>query len=130
MKVFIDIVANHTAWDSVLIDKHADWYTHDAAGQIIPPNPDWVDVADLDYSKPALRQYMSDMLVRWLRDYDLDGFRCDYASWRAHRLLGIGARGARSRRPARHARRGRSTRRCCVKAFDIDYAWDFYHARE
>ena len=48
MKVFIDIVANHTAWDSVLIGKHADWYTHDAAGQIVPPNPDWVDVADLD----------------------------------------------------------------------------------
>ena len=33
MKVFIDIVANHTAWDSVLIEKHPDWYTHDAAGQ-------------------------------------------------------------------------------------------------
>ena len=56
MKVFIDIVANHTAWDSVLIGKHPDWYTHDKAGQIVPPNPDWVDVADLDYSKPALRQ--------------------------------------------------------------------------
>ena len=55
MKVFIDIVANHTSWDSVLIDKHADWFVHDAAGRIVPPNPDWVDVADLDYSKPALR---------------------------------------------------------------------------
>ena len=29
---------------------------------------------------PALRKYMSEMLVRWLRDYGLDGFRCDYAS--------------------------------------------------
>jgi len=80
MKVFIDIVANHTSWDAVLLRTHPDWYTHDAVGQIIPPNPDWVDVADLDYSKPALRKYMSEMLVRWLRDYDLDGFRCDYAS--------------------------------------------------
>ena len=32
MKVFIDIVANHTAWDSVLIEKHPDWYRHDASG--------------------------------------------------------------------------------------------------
>ena len=80
MKVFIDIVANHTAWDSILIAKHPDWYTHDAAGKIVPPNPDWVDVADLDYSKPALRHYMSEMMVRWLRDYGVDGFRCDYAS--------------------------------------------------
>ena len=52
MKVFIDIVANHTAWDSNLISKHPDWYTQNAAGQIVPPNPDWVDVADLDYSNP------------------------------------------------------------------------------
>ena len=108
MKVFIDIVANHTAWDSVLIEKHPDWYTHDAAGQIVPPNPDWVDVADLDYSKPALRQYMTDMLVRWLRDYGLDGFRCDYASGVPTRFLGIRAPGARSRPPRpRVPRRGR-----------------------
>src|SRR3989440_10892692 len=33
MKVIIDIVANHTAWDSVLM-SHPDWYKHDAKGQI------------------------------------------------------------------------------------------------
>jgi glycosidase len=128
MKVLIDIVANHTAWDSVLIEKHPDWYTHDAAGHIIPPNPDWVDVADLDYSKPALRKYMSGMLVRWLRDYGLDGFRCDYASgvptdfWEALRPELDRVRPglaflAESDDPA-----------LLEKAFDIDYAWDFYHA--
>jgi glycosidase len=128
MKVFIDIVANHTSWDSVLIEKHPDWYTHDAAGHIIPPNPDWVDVADLDYSKPALRKYMSGMLVRWLKDYGLDGFRCDYASgvptdfWESVRpeldrvRPGL-ALLAESDDPA-----------LLTKAFDIDYAWDFYHA--
>src|SRR5690349_10739575 len=52
MKVFIDIVINHTSWDSTLLRKHPDWFTHDAGGHIIPPNPDWVDVADLDWSKP------------------------------------------------------------------------------
>ena len=54
-----------------LIAAHPDWYTHDAAGHIVPPNPDWVDVADLDYSNAGLRQYMTAMLVRWLHDYDL-----------------------------------------------------------
>ena len=128
MKVFIDIVANHTAWDSVLIDKHADWYTHDAAGKIVPPNPDWVDVADLDWSRPGLREYMSGMLVRWLRDYGLDGFRCDYASgvptdfWEQVRPELDRVRPglaflAESDDPA-----------LLHKAFDIDYAWDFYHA--
>jgi glycosidase len=128
MKVFIDIVANHTSWDSVLLEKHPDWYTHDAGGKVIPPNPDWVDVADLDYSNKDLRKYMSGMLVRWLRDYGLDGFRCDYASgvptdfWEAVRPELDKVRPglaflAESDDPA-----------LLDKAFDIDYAWDFYHA--
>ena len=127
MKVFIDIVANHTAWDSVLIGKHPDWYTHDKAGQIVPPNPDWVDVADLDYSKPALRRYMTEMMVRWLRDYEIDGFRCDYAAgvprdfWESVRPELDRARPgiallAESDDPA-----------FLQRAFEIDYAWDFYH---
>jgi cyclomaltodextrinase / maltogenic alpha-amylase / neopullulanase len=127
MKVFIDIVINHSAWDSSLIEKHPDWYTHDAAGKIVPPNPDWVDVADLDWSKPALRQYMTDMLVRWLRDYGLDGFRCDYAS-------GVPTDFWESVRPALDRVRpglaflAESDDPALLRtAFDIDYAWDFYH---
>jgi glycosidase len=128
MKVFIDIVANHTSWDSVLLEKHPDWYTQDASGKIVPPNPDWVDVADLNYANRDLRKYMSGMLVRWLRDYGVDGFRCDYASgvptdfWEAVRPELDKVRPglaflAESDDPA-----------LLNKAFDIDYAWDFYHA--
>jgi cyclomaltodextrinase / maltogenic alpha-amylase / neopullulanase len=128
MKVFIDIVANHTSWDSVLLEKHPDWYTHDAAGKVVPPNPDWVDVADLNYANKDLRKYMTGMLVRWLRDFGLDGFRCDYASgvptdfWEAVRPELDKVRPglaflAESDDPA-----------LLNKAFDIDYAWDFYHA--
>ncbi len=128
MKVLIDVVANHTSWDSVLMSKHPDWYTHDAAGKIVPPNPDWVDVADLDWSRPALREYMGGMLVRWLRDFGLDGFRCDYASgvptdfWESVRPQLDRVRPglaflAESDDPA-----------LLRSAFDIDYAWDFYHA--
>jgi cyclomaltodextrinase len=78
LKVIIDIVANHTGWDSVMM-KTPEFYTRDASGKIIPPNPDWVDVADLNYDNPQLRQYMTEMLKHWLREYDLDGFRCDVA---------------------------------------------------
>jgi cyclomaltodextrinase len=128
MKVFIDIVINHTSWDSVLLEKHPDWYTHDSAGKIVPPNPDWIDVADLDWSRPALRQYMSEMLVRWLRDYGLDGFRCDYASgvptdfWETVRpqLDRV--------RPGLAFLAEADDPALLNKAFDVDYAWDFYHA--
>ena len=128
MKVFIDIVINHTSWDSVLLEKHPDWYTHDSSGKIVPPNPDWVDVADLDWSRPALRQYMTGMLVRWLRDYGLDGFRCDYASgvptdfWESVRpeLDRV--------RPGLAFLAEADDPALLNKAFDIDYAWDFHHA--
>ena len=127
MKVFIDIVANHTAWDSVLIEKHPDWYTHDATGAIVPPNPDWVDVADLDYRNAALREYMRGMFVRWLREYGIDGFRCDYASgvptdfWEAVRpeLDRV--------RPGLAFLAEADDPALLRNAFDIDYAWDFYH---
>src|SRR5260370_875871 len=38
LKMIIDIVANHTAWDSVLM-KHPDWYKHDASCKITYPKP-------------------------------------------------------------------------------------------
>lgn len=77
MKVIIDIVANHTAWDSVLM-KHPDWYKHDASGKITYPY-DWFDIAALDYHSVELRRYMTDMLKFWVSEFDLDGFRCDVA---------------------------------------------------
>ena len=127
MKVFIDIVANHTAWDSVLIGKHPDWYTHDAAGQIVPPNPDWVDVADLDFSKPALRQYMTEMMVRWARDYQLDGFRCDYAAGVPRDFWETVRPELDRARPGIVLLAESDDPTFLQRAFEIDYAWDFYH---
>lgn len=127
MKVFIDIVANHTAWDSTLIKQHPDWYRRDAAGQIVPPNPDWIDVAQLDYANPALREYMSGMLVRWLRDYQLDGFRCDYAIG-VPRDFWESVRPQLDRvRPGLAFMAEADEPAFLNRAFDIDYAWDFYH---
>ena len=127
MKVFIDIVANHTAWDSVLIDKHPDWYTQDASGQIVPPNPDWVDVADLDYSRPALRQYMTQMMVRWARDYQLDGFRCDYAAGVPRDFWESVRQELDRARPGIALLAESDEPTFLQRAFEIDYAWDFYH---
>jgi glycosidase len=77
MKVIIDIVANHTSFDSVMM-SHPEFYKHDAKGKVLSPY-DWTDVAALDYTNPALRRYMTDMLVYWVKDFHLDGLRCDAA---------------------------------------------------
>src|SRR4026207_1083252 len=77
MKVIIDIVANHTSWYSVMM-KTPDFYEHDAQGRITFPH-DWSDVAELNYSNPQLRRYMTDMLKYWIPKFDLAVFRCNGA---------------------------------------------------
>jgi glycosidase len=78
MKVVMDIVAGQTAWDSVLM-AHPEFYLHDTNGVIIPPDPAWTDVAGLNYANPEVRHYMIEMMKYWLKDYGVDGFRCDVA---------------------------------------------------
>ena len=78
LHVIIDWVAAHTAWDNPLIEQHPEWYQHDWKGDITSPEFwDWWDTADLDYDQPGLRKYMIEAMKYWVREADIDGFRCD-----------------------------------------------------
>jgi cyclomaltodextrinase / maltogenic alpha-amylase / neopullulanase len=124
MKVIIDIVANHTSWDNVLM-KYPQFYVHDANGRITYPH-DWSDVAELNYDNPKLRRYMIDMLKYWIREFDLDGFRCDVAEevptdfWEQARVeldrikpdIVMLAEGHKPE--------------LLLKAFDFDYSWPLH----
>ncbi|WP_157547488.1 alpha-amylase family glycosyl hydrolase [Hymenobacter sp. DG25A] len=77
--VLLDWVANHTSWDNLLVEEHPDWYQRNAAGQLLPPVPDWTDVVALNYKSRELRRYMTDALLYWVREADIDGYRCDVA---------------------------------------------------
>ena len=79
MYVIIDWVANHSAWDNELINKHPEWYTKNKEGKIIPPVPDWSDVADFNYEIPEMQEYMTDALIYWVENFNIDGYRCDVA---------------------------------------------------
>ena len=82
MKVILDWVANHSAWDNEWAADHKDWYTPDSLGNLQPPlGTDWWDVADLNYDNPEMRLAMIDAMKYWVEDFDIDGFRCDVASW-------------------------------------------------
>ena len=126
MKVIIDIVANHTSWDSVMM-KWPEFYERDAQGHITYPH-DWSDVAELNYKNPELRRYMIDMLKYWVREFDLDGFRCDVAEevptdfWEDARAeldkikpdIVMLAEGHKPE--------------LLLKAFDFDYSWPLHSA--
>ena len=82
MYVILDWVANHSSWDSNLVTQHPEWYTksRDAKFQSTPWR-DYDDIIDFDYSQPALRKYMTDALKFWVKEYNIDGYRCDVASF-------------------------------------------------
>lgn len=79
MKVLIDWVANHTAWDNVWVKTHPDFYTKDSAGKFVPPVKDWTDVIDLNYNNRKLWQHMVDAMIYWVKETNIDGFRADVA---------------------------------------------------
>jgi len=126
MKVIIDIVANHTSWDSVLM-KHPEFYKRDKKGNITYPH-DWYDIAALNYDNQELRRYMTDMLKYWLREFDLDGFRCDVAGevptdfWENARLE------LEKVKPDIVMLAEAHKAELQVKAFDLDYSWPLHSA--
>ena len=80
MKVILDWIANHSSWDNNWITEHPDWYTKDANGNIISPaGMGWNDVADLNFNSKEMRAAMIDAMTYWVKEADIDGFRCDYA---------------------------------------------------
>jgi glycosidase len=82
MYVILDWVANHTAWDNILVEQHPDWYDKDYKGDFRPtPWWDWSDIIDLDFSKPEVRKYMTEALTYWVKEADIDGYRCDVAGF-------------------------------------------------
>ncbi len=127
MKVIIDIVANHTSWDSVLM-KQPDYYTRDKSGKIIPPVPDWMDVADLNYDNPRLRDYIIEMLKFWLREYDLDGFRCDVAGFVPTDFWERARAELERVKPDIVLLAEWHSPDLLVKAFDLDYSWPLHSA--
>lgn len=82
MKVIIDWVANHSAWDNPLVTRHPDWYDRDWKGDFRPtPWWDWSDIIDFDFRQEPLRRYMADAMLYWVREADIDGYRADVAAY-------------------------------------------------
>lgn len=106
MKVILSFVGNHCAPDNVLLDPnnpeekggyHPEWFFMDEDGVPNPPNADWSDTVDIKYGagideieKPkypndgdrkAMWNFMISVLKYWVEEFDVDGFRCDFAHW-------------------------------------------------
>ncbi len=132
MKVILDWVPNHSAFDNPWITQHPDWYVHRPDGSISNARDnegratDWTDVAELNYDNAAMRLQMIADMRYWLDSMGVDGFRCDVAGgvpydfWRqARTALRAGHRGlfmlAEAEDPKMH------------EFFDMTYGWELHH---
>lgn len=125
MHIIIDWVANHTSWDNVLAKTHPEFYMKDSLGNFMPPVKDWSDVIDLNYDNKDLWKYMINALSYWIKEFDIDGYRCDVAGmvpiefWNEARaeldIIKPVVMLAEEEKPEMHS------------AFDMTYGWNLYH---
>ena len=128
MYVILDWVANHTAWDNPLRTEHPDWYERDWNGDFRPtPWWDWSDIIDLDYSKPEVREYMTEAMKYWVRDVGIDGYRCDVAGFVPVQFWNNVRKELDAIKPVFMLAEWES-RDLHAEAFDMTYAWSWYQA--
>ncbi|TNE27674.1 MAG: alpha-amylase [Bacteroidetes bacterium] len=132
MKVILDWVANHTAFDHHWASEHPEFYNHDENGDIsVARNndgtlTDWTDVADLNYDEPGLHKAMVKEMSWWISQFDIDGFRCDVAGYVPHEFW-------QSAIPQLHDVKddifmlAEWDEPYLHDVFDMTYGWDFHH---
>lgn len=127
LKIIVDWVANHTGWDNVWISQHPDWYTKDSTGKIISPVADWTDVADLNYDNKDMRAAMIDALQYWVKEADIDGYRCDVAGMIPVDFWNDARTSLNKIKPVYMLAEDEGEKALLVKAFNMNYGWEFHH---
>jgi starch synthase (maltosyl-transferring) len=78
-RLFLDIVINHTGWNSVLQENHPEWFFRHSDGSFASPGAwgtTWEDLVELKHDNVALWDDLAEMFLIWCRR-GVDGFRCD-----------------------------------------------------
>ncbi|MCC8187553.1 MAG: alpha-glucosidase C-terminal domain-containing protein [Bacteroides sp.] len=122
MEIWLDWVANHTAWDHPWATEYPDYYAErDGQRPYSPEN--WLDVIQLDFSNEAMCREMIDAMKYWVQEADIDGFRCDAVTyvpldfWRKAR--------AEVNRLKDITWLAEGDDPAYMEVFDLDYAWEF-----
>lgn len=126
-KVIIDWVANHTGWDNNWIAERKDWYTQDSLGNVIPPNPDWSDIADLNFDSKPMRSAMIDAMDFWVKETNIDGFRCDVAWGVPQDFWEAATASLDSIKPVYMLAEDEDHPDLLKKAFESNYTWKLHH---
>ena len=78
-RLLLDMVINHTGWNSVLQERHPEWFVREPGGRFVSPGAwgtVWEDLIELDPSHHELWVELAEAFLTWCRR-GVDGFRCD-----------------------------------------------------
>jgi len=133
MFVILDWVANHTGWDHPWIESNPEYYTQNAAGEIIDPlNPEtgeswgWTDTADLNYDNKELWEAMTAEMKYWVEEHNIDGFRADVAGEVPIEFWEQAVEKIRKIKPVFMLAESEK-KDLFHKAFDMGYNWEGHH---
>jgi cyclomaltodextrinase / maltogenic alpha-amylase / neopullulanase len=129
MKVILDWVPNHVSPDNPLTTTHPHFFWRDAQGNLTPPHgTDWTDVVQFDFDAPGLLDYQTDVLLHWVNNYGVDGFRCDVAWGLPTPFWNEVTRRVRAARPDVFFLAEAELPQHQVAAFHVSYGFDLHHA--
>lgn len=80
MLLIIDWIANHTGWGHRWVEEFPEYYKKDEDSNFKTASG-MVDIIELDYTNSEMRQSMLEAMEFWVKETNIDGFRCDLASW-------------------------------------------------
>ncbi len=126
MKVILDWVGNHTARDAKWVESNPDWYKRDSLGNITVMY-DWTDIGPVDYEKPEMRAAMIQDMMFWIREANIDGFRCDVAGEVPTDFWETAVDSLKSLKPDIFMLAEAEKPELNESVFDAYYAWDFHH---
>ena len=78
MKVIMDWVANHAAWDNIWTINNPDFFARNEAGEFLSPY-DWTDVIQINHENEQAHDALREAMCYWVSEFDIDGFRADLA---------------------------------------------------
>jgi alpha-amylase len=78
MKIIIDWVANHAAWDNVWTKTNPEFFMHDEQGNFKNAF-DWDDVIQINHTNVEQQKAMIAAMKYWVTNFNIDGFRADMA---------------------------------------------------
>ncbi|MDO5318350.1 MAG: alpha-amylase family glycosyl hydrolase [bacterium] len=96
MKVMFDLVYFHCGPTAVFLKEHPEYIVRNPDGT--PKLGEWA-FPEMDIAKPAVREYLYANMLSFIRDYDVDGFRCDVADMLPVDFWEEGARRCRAIKP-------------------------------